>query len=391
MFCKLWRPSMVHPSATTVLNVFWRCLNTSRSNSNKSFAEHVEGKTMQKLINKKGAKTKRKWYQPHVAEPLEPLGKKMASVKKGENEAQRTRARQLGHVLYDKITQIVNTGELAQELQDKQVLITSVKMNPNFGGMNVYWDADRTDALEVEELLFANSGRLRSLLISYHVLGRIPAITFVKSKGKGSSVSRINELLEVADYGPDYKPTTWYKSAESTNRLTNNSVSKTEDGNGIKPSLSENQINVHVANREVAENVDSSNISTLRDSTLVRDLTCEYFSAEGLDFHCNVYSLPHEDLMKKVMAKKSKKHLNDEETVINSKDYSEYSEKLASLERIRMRSKAGKESTKVKQKRLERDVQDFLSMTTPRSVTDNDHIDDDFDEHDDVGDDNKNL
>lgn len=36
------------------------------------------------------------------------------------------RAKQLGHVLYDKITHIINTGELSEELLSKQVLITSV-------------------------------------------------------------------------------------------------------------------------------------------------------------------------------------------------------------------------------------------------------------------------
>lgn len=61
-----------------------------------------------------------------LLQPLETFGIKQEPRKSGMTPSQRIRARQLAHVLYDKITQIMNTGELSEDILNKQVLITTV-------------------------------------------------------------------------------------------------------------------------------------------------------------------------------------------------------------------------------------------------------------------------
>ena len=43
-------------------------------------------------------------------------------------------------------------------------------MHPNFSGINVYWDANRADAAEIETLLDGLSGKLRYGLLRFGVM-----------------------------------------------------------------------------------------------------------------------------------------------------------------------------------------------------------------------------
>ena len=63
----------------------------------------------------------------YIIQPTEPLGKGILLQKKGKKKAvQSPKGRQLSHILYGKIVEIINSGELSEELCLKQVMITSV-------------------------------------------------------------------------------------------------------------------------------------------------------------------------------------------------------------------------------------------------------------------------
>ncbi|GFS07113.1 ribosomal binding factor A [Elysia marginata] len=359
---------------------------------------------MQKLLNKKGAKTKRKWYQPHVAEPQELTGRHQQPNKHGVSEAQGHRARQLSHVLYTKICEIVNSGELDEEVRNKQVLITKIceivnsgeldeevrnkqvlitkiKMHPTFSGINVYWDANRADAAEIEPLLDALSGKLRSLLISYHVLGRIPTITFVKDKAKGDLV-QLNQLFEVADYGPDYFPSTSENAAhvifeENVSRQSSRFTQKT--GNVFQQDIAGLSLDQHktVQHSEPCpgNNVKLSALDSKTEQQSDCKLPLELPNDTGLpellsNFRSNLYGLPRDDLMKKVLAKKQKVRYQTATTADQMGTSSALDSQLRDYGKLRSLTIKDKEklsrqkdSTKTKQRLLEAEfdeVQDSL-------------------------------
>ncbi|RUS75428.1 hypothetical protein EGW08_016807 [Elysia chlorotica] len=339
-------------------------------------------KHMLKLLTKKGAKTKRKWYQPHVAEPQELSGRKQQPNKYGVTEAQGHRARQLSHVLYAKICQIANSGELDEEILNKQVLFTKVKMHPTFSGINVYWDAKRSDAAEIETLLDGLSGKLRSLLISYHVLGRIPTITFVKDRSRGD-LAQLNQLFEIADYGPDYVPSTEMDKDKSHIMMLNSPQNTTESpGHPTKNNLHENLSALALSFEQPGDIHESEKSRGDRLKTLSSEAgwesECEPPTGVGLKdtpdelvsgFRANLYGLPRDDLMKKIMIKKKKVRFQTSSTE-DSRDTSISDLQLRDYRKLRSRVVKDKEkmlqqrdSTKIKQRLLERgfdEEQDFL-------------------------------
>lgn len=360
-------------------------------------SRYAEGKYIKKFLSKRGAKAKKNWYKPFLAEPLEqqkpqlkvskPVG--VETLKKPPEfqvlEVQTTKNKQLSHVLYDTIVDVINSGELCEILLGKQVFITSVRMHKKHTGMSVYWDADRQDAGEVERLLFANSSKLRQLLISYHVLGRIPPVTF--RRDRSHNLSELNTIFEKADYGPNYKPGvkstitgTPYcndgddkffgdsekvlglktssvssksfnydeecdKSAsvvlpektsfsglnkdkafrllienkeqeilDSENDIEKHEIKQTEDQsldslyekNDI--CLSNEKLGVidakHRENDKIEQFVQAPHIEVYDCDVDIYMKTKEYFEGHKMIFHKNIYTLPHEDIMDKILRKK---------------------------------------------------------------------------------------
>lgn len=342
---------------------------------NYSTYEGIESsKHMQKLLNKKGAKTKRKWYQAHVAAPEELSGRSQLPNKHGVSQAQGHRARQLSHVLYVKICEIVNSGELDDEILNKQVLITQVKMHPTFKGINVFWDANRADAAEIESLLDVLAGKLRSLLISYHVLGRIPTLTFVKDRSRGD-LSRLNQLFDVADYGPDYFPSTG--EVERPHIVLGNDISKQSLRLEVDKSLAQdlNELSLKTGHHQTLQ-TSGNNIGNLKplpeeslDTPSQVKTGTDQPSELSSSFRSNLYNLPRDDLIKKIVAKKKKvKYQPTSEDQVD--DNSSTDSQLRDYRKLRTLAMKDKErmlrqadSTKEKQRLLQAEfdeVQDSL-------------------------------
>lgn len=153
------------------------------------------------------AKKKKMVYPGTLATPydrdedLNPRGKTVYS------EGQKRRAHQVGRVLYDNIVQLVNSGQLSDAIATYAVEIVKVKVVPDFSAVNVYWLSTGTqEDASLEALLKQHEGRLRHLLTSYHVLGHIPRINFVRDDSR-SHYMKVEQLLSKADFGPDFVPT----------------------------------------------------------------------------------------------------------------------------------------------------------------------------------------
>nr|KAI8762836.1 putative ribosome-binding factor A; mitochondrial [Biomphalaria glabrata] len=329
-----------------------KSLNVLFQRLESDYASHESSKFMKKLLNR-NAKAKKKWYQSHLGEPNEVMGSLFKAGRKKVNEAQIVRARQLGHVLYDKISELINTEELSTEIVCKQVLITSVKMLNDFSGINVYWDCNRSDAAEVESLLHSCSGKLRSLLISYHVLGRIPPVTFVKDKSF-VDLSHLNLLLEVADYGPDYVPSTHQK---------------TNDANHSQSSSAETTAAPPVPFRDLPDSNNSINIkanqafSSLQSGTQ-NETECSILTDQpvGLDFkfRSDIYGLPRDKLYQKVMAQKMKGRYQESDNDNTLGALQESSSNHLNFQHYKLKPKFKESnSNKVKQQRVENDFIEF--------------------------------
>ncbi|BFZ13385.1 hypothetical protein BsWGS_16423 [Bradybaena similaris] len=337
---------------------------------------YLESKYMQKFINKRqggnSKKTKKKWYQSYAADPMEVFSVKELKDRHAVSRTESARAKRLGHVLYDKITQIINTGELSEELLSKQVFITSVKMTPNFQDIHVCWDSNRDDAAEVEALLHANAGKLRSILISYHVLGRIPVVTFVKDQ-LHADLSRLNLLFEIADYGPDYVPSS--QRDIQRNQLLNKWGMSSETQSSAPSAPTEKNLNDAGFYRPEAEPANEAECSAV-DGVVENNDQCsasDTFQSlendsqsvnlmQGLKFISNVYTLPHGDLMRKVLAQKTKGKCPNDEMMSNKTEAAvefDANQLKSRMDKIRLQSVA--ESSKFKQRLLERDYEDFES------------------------------
>ncbi|NXI65687.1 RBFA factor, partial [Anseranas semipalmata] len=83
-----------------------------------------------------------------------------------------------------------------------------VSLASNFSACRLYWNPAATTENEsyVEDLLQKSAPRIRYLLMSQQILGNVPPIVFVKDK-EAAAVKKIEDLLSVADFGPQEEET----------------------------------------------------------------------------------------------------------------------------------------------------------------------------------------
>ncbi|XP_064610643.1 uncharacterized protein LOC135474902 [Liolophura sinensis] len=118
-------------------------------------------------------------------------------------EGQRRRAVQVGKVLHDYVTSMMNSGELHPKLVECSVEVSKVEVVADFSALNVFWLASGTKTdVETQNLLDSNSGKLRTMLISFRAIGRVPKVNFVKDMSEARS-KQVEEMLKIADMGPE--------------------------------------------------------------------------------------------------------------------------------------------------------------------------------------------
>lgn len=204
-------------------------------------------------------------------------------------------------------------------------------------------------------------------------------------------ITRLNQLLEVADYGPDYIPTSQRKKAHTDDTLWGTPL-ETQSSNSATVKLNNSVIielpfhshtQIHDSTKsdtwgeEPDENKDPHVVSEVDAASEVDDLTRE------LKFRSNLYGLPHDDLMKKVLAYKRKvKYQGNEESFAAMGEKSDFRTKHLSSQKDKMKLKSPWESTKFKQRLLESDFLDFRTSentdeTDEQLIEEYDDVDDD--------------
>ena len=228
-------------------------------------------------------------------------------------------------------------------------------------------------------------------MISYHVLGRIPTITFVKDKSKGD-LARLNQLFEIADYGPDYFPSTGRDKDKSHIIMwEDSSVSSSAYGHASEKYLDQNlfalgleqPLDIQKVEKCLGDNLE--NLSSEAGWKSECELSPAEVSLGGTSeelisgFRSNLYGLPRDDLMKKIMTKKKK--VKYQTSISNTADLGDTSHldlQLSDYRKLRGRAIKDKEkmlqqrdSTKVKQRLLEQEF-DGVQDSLYRDFTDDD-------------------
>ncbi|XP_067651784.1 putative ribosome-binding factor A, mitochondrial [Haliotis asinina] len=258
-------------------------------------------KQLKKFIDKS---PKKKWHK-------NPVMTNSITTSRRVSDGQRRRAEQVSTVLYNYITSIIDSGELSPALADMAVDINRVKVTPDFSSVNIYWlssGSERDDELEIE--LKKHESKLRSILISYHIVGTIPQVTFVQDK-TASRYAEVEKLLTMADYGPDFVP-----SHMGSNIRTLHSAPKEPSDADVsdqlqKLSLDFSQSTNHGRHIIAVDEKTDGDLEGVR--TLVED---KKDTKSDLNFRSDLYGLNHEEMMKRLLLKKHKtKHRSSERTL----------------------------------------------------------------------------
>lgn len=124
------------------------------------------------------------------------------------------RAKQLSVIFHEYITGLISSGEVCPELLNHGFDIVKVQMPPDLSSVNVYWLASGGQKdNEVAALLPKCASALRSTLTGLRLTGHVPPIQFCKDLTY-ARVQRVEELLSIADMGPDFEPSDEVDSME---------------------------------------------------------------------------------------------------------------------------------------------------------------------------------
>ncbi|CAH1269696.1 RBFA [Branchiostoma lanceolatum] len=128
-------------------------------------------------------------------------------IKQKVHHTESIRQRVVNNTLKKHITDLVQSCQVSQELEDAQVEITKVSVTPDFLTARVYWKAPGfEDDKHIEDLLDRSRFELRHALIQLHVIGKVPPIVFIKDKEQ-AAIDEVERLLASADFGPEEEQT----------------------------------------------------------------------------------------------------------------------------------------------------------------------------------------
>ncbi|XP_048796694.1 putative ribosome-binding factor A, mitochondrial isoform X1 [Lagopus muta] len=186
-------------------------------------ALHGFGRPLAKMLRRK---KKKFWYDSPVLGPgmiYEPTTKAdPAKTRRGDT----IRCKVLNGLIHKAVAEMMSSCEINKEVYDLKLEICKVSLASNFSACRVYWNPASTTASDnyVEGVLRKSAPRIRYLLMSQRILGNMPPVVFVKDKA-AAAVKEVEELLAIADFGPQEEETSQNNSSESFSSATQSSDS----------------------------------------------------------------------------------------------------------------------------------------------------------------------
>ncbi|NXV76752.1 RBFA factor, partial [Atlantisia rogersi] len=191
---------------------------------------------LRKMLRKK---KKKFWYDsPTLGPKLICRPNTLDSIMKDSQTKTRKedniRCRVLNSLIHKAVAEMMNTSEVNQELYDLKLEICKasakatayVSLASNFSACRVYWNPAATTEEEsyVESVLQKSAPRIRYLLSSQQILRNVPPVVFVKDK-EAAAVKEIEELLAIADFGPQEEEET---SQNDSSKLLSSATESSE-------------------------------------------------------------------------------------------------------------------------------------------------------------------
>ncbi|XP_046367098.2 uncharacterized protein LOC124142577 [Haliotis rufescens] len=257
-------------------------------------------KQLKKLVDRS---PKKKWHK-------NPAMTTSTTTSRGVSDGQRRRAEQVSTVLYNYITSIIDSGELSPTLADMAVDINRVKVTPDFSAVNIYWlshGLEKDDELEIE--LKKHEAKLRSILISYRIVGTIPQVTFVQDKTAGR-YAEVEKLLRIADFGPDFIPGPLGSSIRTLPQAetTPSDADISEQLQKLSLDFVDTKHGRHIIAVDEKTDLVPEDVSKMMED--------EKDPVPDLNFRSDLYGLNHEEIMNRLLLKKHKtKHRSSERTL----------------------------------------------------------------------------
>ncbi|XP_012142470.1 uncharacterized protein LOC100879153 [Megachile rotundata] len=189
----------------------------------------------------------------------------------------------LNNIFMQHITDLLSTGEIEPEILKRNIEISHVEVSRNFKFLNIFWlDNDEDIKPDTPELLKKCSYKLRHELCQLHIIGKIPAVHFVKCRGIGE-VKEVEQKLKTLDFGEDYVPSTYPYATKHT--VTAKTFPNTEE--------------------KVNKNENSED-------------TNDIFSVTLPEMRHDVFNLNHHKIMSKIKTALNKPHVTLKKHVINT-------------------------------------------------------------------------
>uniref|UniRef100_A0A1B6FTU9 Ribosome-binding factor A, mitochondrial n=1 Tax=Cuerna arida TaxID=1464854 RepID=A0A1B6FTU9_9HEMI len=161
-----------------------------------------EAKMMNKLMET--SKKKRKTY---FEANTVPVGGKLnweGGIKSSKENSRRIAV--LNALFMKHISDLLVTGNIAEDVLGKGLEISRVAMTPTFNQLNVFWGTHNEKSIvDLEKVLPQVGFSLRHELSQLQVIGIVPRIVFMKDKHFGSA-QKVDYLLSIADFGEDHEP-----------------------------------------------------------------------------------------------------------------------------------------------------------------------------------------
>lgn len=242
------------------------------------------------------------------------------------------RARQLSVVFHEYITGLISNGEVCPELLDHGFEIVKVQMPPDLSAVNVYWLASGSQKDdEVAALLPKCASALRSTLTGLRLTGHVPPIQFCKDLTY-ARVQKVEELLKIADMGPDFEPSDEIDMTEIANPV------KTVNQESInqKMQLLAKRFNQYSESESQQKSfgpasdlfhISASTCSELDDPISPKELSTTNSQSQSglpvgefsqLNLRSDLYGIPHDELKQKIL--QAKRKMQDRSCTVNSEE-----------------------------------------------------------------------
>ncbi|XP_012673559.1 putative ribosome-binding factor A, mitochondrial [Clupea harengus] len=184
-------------TSTTVLKELWSpggLANTFHT----CICQHGSNKLMKML---KGERSKKQWYDTPPQRP--PNSQSILKPSKKRNPEDNSRVRVLNSILFKAVSDLLASYEVSPELPYFNVEISKVSLSPDYSACRIYWKTGGTERdVQIQQLLDKSGPRIRYLLTSQQILGSVPVLVFIRDK-QYAALNEIDNLLKVADFGPD--------------------------------------------------------------------------------------------------------------------------------------------------------------------------------------------